>query len=62
LASTRGDKGLSAVVDEALEIYLQAHIGRAGAIQKALGLKGSMRATDAAILLRRTRRIHANWR
>lgn len=62
LANARGDKGLSAVVGEALEMYLQAHIGRRDAIRKALGLKGSMRAKDAAGLLSRTRKVRANWR
>jgi hypothetical protein len=62
LAASRGEKGFSNVVAEALELYLEAGSGRANAIRSALALKGSMRETEAAGLLTRTGRIRANWR
>jgi predicted transcriptional regulator len=62
LAATRGEKGFSTVVAEALEVYLEAQSGRTNAIQGALALKGSMGETEAAGLSTRTGRIRANWR
>jgi len=62
LAASRGEKGFSAVVAEALELYLKAQRGRKNAIGSALALKGSMREADAADLLARTQSIRANWR
>jgi len=62
LAANRGEKGFSAVVAEALELYLEGQKGRTKAIRSALALKGSMSKTDAAALLAQTRSIRANWR
>jgi hypothetical protein len=62
LAANRGEKGFSAVVAEALDLYLAEQKDRAGAIQKALALKGSMNPAEAEGLLAQTRKIRANWR
>ena len=62
LAATRGEKGFSNVVAEALEFYLETQSSRAGAIKAALAVKGSMSAEDAGALLAQTRKIRANWR
>jgi hypothetical protein len=62
LAASRGEKGFSAVVAEALDLYLDAGNGRTNAVRAALALKGSMRETEAADLLVRTCHIRANWR
>lgn len=62
LAASRGEKGFSNVVAEALELYLEAERRRTNAIQSALALKGSMSDTEAADLLAKTHRIRANWR
>ena len=62
LAATRGEKGFSTVVAEALELYLEAQRGRADAIQSALALKGSMKEMEAASLLTRIQKIRSNWR
>jgi predicted kinase len=62
LAANRGEKGFSTVVAEALELYLGAQSGRTNAIRSALALKGSMRETEAAGLMARTRKIRADWR
>ena len=62
LAANRGEKGFSTVIAEALELYLAEQKDRAGAIKKALALKGSMNAAEAESLLAETRKIRANWR
>jgi hypothetical protein len=62
LAAGRGEKGLSTVVAEALDLYLEAQAGRTRAIRSALALKGSISEAEAASLLTGTRRIRANWR
>jgi hypothetical protein len=62
LAANRGEKGFSAVVAEALELYLEIGNGRTNAIASALTLKGSMREAEAAGLLTRTLSIRTNWR
>jgi predicted transcriptional regulator len=62
LAANRGEKGFSAVVAEALELYLEAQGSRTNAIRRALALKGSMKQSEAADLLARTRHIRTDWR
>jgi hypothetical protein len=62
LAATRGEKGFSSVVAEALELFLQSQSHRAEAIGAALALKGSLREREAAELSAQTRKIRANWR
>jgi predicted transcriptional regulator len=62
LAASRGEKGFSTLVTEALELYLESQKGRTNAIRSALALKGSMSATEAAGLAERTASIRANWR
>jgi hypothetical protein len=62
LAANRGEKGFSNVVADALELYLEAQSGRTNAIRTALALKGTMKGTEAADLLARTRKIRADWR
>ncbi len=62
LAASRGEKGFSAVVADALEFYLQAKRDRTRAIQRALALKGSMGKKETARLRADTGRIRAHWR
>ena len=62
LAASRGDKGFSTVVAEALELYLKTQSNRTDSIQNALALKGAMTGKVAAGLLTRTRRIRGKWR
>jgi hypothetical protein len=62
LAANRGEKGFSAVVAEALELYLEMQDGRESAIRKALALKGSATETEAAALAAHARKIRENWR
>ena len=62
LAANRGEKGFSAVVEEALDLYLETQGARADAIRNALALKGSMSRTDTEALLSHSRRVRENWR
>jgi predicted transcriptional regulator len=62
LAANRGEKGFSAVVAEALELYLKVQDQQESAIKSALALKGSISESDAADLLAQTNSIRANWR
>ena len=62
LAANRGEKGFSAVVAEALELYLETQRNRTNAIRSALARKGSIQETVADGLLARTRQIRADWR
>jgi hypothetical protein len=62
LAASRGEKGFSAVVADALEFYLRAQRARSRAIHKALALKGSIGEKEAARLRADTRSIRAHWR
>ena len=62
LAAKRGEKGFSAVVTEALELYLDIEGGRANAIRNALALKGSLKEAEAAELSAHTRKIRTDWR
>ncbi len=62
LAASRGEKGYSTVVTEALELYLETQSGRTDAIRSALALKGSISVTEAATLFATTRKLRANWR
>lgn len=62
LAATRGEKGFSSVVNEALELYLRSESGRAEALRKALVLRGSFSDSDARSLRDETRKIRAQWR
>jgi hypothetical protein len=57
LANARGDRGFSAVVGEALEMYLQAHIGRRDEIQKAFGLAASLVSSSECFRKRERRTI-----
>jgi hypothetical protein len=62
LAASRGEKGFSSVVAEALEFFFESQRRRTDAIRDALALKGSMRETEVAGLSAQTRKIRANWR
>jgi hypothetical protein len=62
LAANRGEKGFSAVVAEALDMYLDAEKHRATAVRKALRLKGSLSHVEGNALRERTREIRENWR
>lgn len=62
LAANRGEKGFSAVVSEALDLYLNSQTARTDAVRSALALKGSMKESEAADLMALTRKIRDTWR
>jgi hypothetical protein len=62
LAASRGEKGFSSVVAEALDLYLATRRTRSKTIREALALKGSISDGEAAELSAETRKIRANWR
>lgn len=62
LAATRGEKGFSQIIAEALDIYLDAVKRRDAAIALALALKGSLPKKDAEDLAARTLTIREQWR
>ncbi len=62
IAARRGEKGFSAIVAEALELYLSAEERREAARRKALTLRGSVSDEDAEALELRTREIRGSWR
>ena len=61
LAATRGEKGISNIIAEALETYLEAQAGRTRAMETALAVKGLLSAEDAGALRAQARKIRANW-
>jgi hypothetical protein len=62
LAASRGEKGFSHVVAEALDLYLEGVEGRTEAIRTALALKGSMSETEVLGLSEEILKIRTNWR
>ncbi len=62
LAATRGEKGFSTVISEALELYLESQKSRSHAIECALALKGSFSEPEAADLLAETQNLRSHWR
>jgi hypothetical protein len=62
LAATRGGKGFSDLVAEALDLYFETQKHRKTAIRNALKLKGCMSETDGEAFRAETEAIRANWR
>lgn len=62
LAATRGEKGFSAVVREALDFFLAHQGGRAEAIRAALGLRGALTSAEADAMSSEIVRQRENWR
>jgi len=62
LAASRGEKGFSGVISEALDFYLSAQSAKKSAIRKALALKGSLSDDEADELRARTTQLREHWR
>lgn len=62
IAAARGQKGFSAVVEEAIGFYLEELKRRDERIQEALAARGSLRRAEAADLAERVLEIHEHWR
>jgi hypothetical protein len=62
LAARRGQKGFSAVLEEAVEIYLSGEAERERRRRELLSLAGALSKPEAEKLRRRTRELRENWR
>jgi predicted transcriptional regulator len=62
IAASRGMKGFSTVVQEALEVYLASQETKKKQIEAALALKGSLDANDGQTLEDNCTAIRNNWR
>lgn len=62
LAARRGEKGVSSVLAEAIEHYLDNERSRAHRRKELLSLAGSISPTEAKELHNLTRSIRENWR
>ena len=62
MAARRGEKGFSSLVEEAVEMYLEAQRELDTARQIALEARGSLREADVEQLREETSRIRAEWR
>lgn len=60
LTASGGEKGLSAVVADALELYFAEQDRRVSAIRSALALKGSMSETECAALATQAQKVRTN--
>jgi predicted transcriptional regulator len=61
LAARRGQKGFSALVQEALELYLRSQ-QKQDAVKRAAGLCGRLSASEADDLEASVVRIRSRWR
>ena len=62
LAAGRGEKGISGLVREALELYLAPHRARKAAVERALALQGSFDGAAARVLQASLRPLRGQWR
>ncbi len=62
LAAKRGVKGVSALVQEALDEYLKAMEDKASEVQAALAMRGSLKGKEGERLAEACRRVRENWR
>jgi hypothetical protein len=62
LAAQRGDKGFSAIVREALDVYLKQHRAKREVVAQALKLRGSFSDDEADTLEASVRQLREKWR
>jgi hypothetical protein len=62
LAARRGQKGFSALIDEAVDMYLLAADADEARRRAALALRGRLGATQADRLRRATAALRESWR
>jgi len=62
IAASKGHKGFSAIVSEALDYYLEAEKGRKEAQRRLLKLKGSITEDEADQMRAEIRKLRASWR
>jgi metal-responsive CopG/Arc/MetJ family transcriptional regulator len=62
VAAERGEKGFSHIMEEALDIYFEAHEGLREKQRRAVALKGLVQPNEAAKLRETTQKIRESWR
>lgn len=62
VAARRGHKGFSAVLEEAIEVYLADEAGREKRKKTLLSLAGALAKPDADELRRSSRDLRKSWR
>ncbi len=62
IAAGRGEKGFSAVLGEAVEVYLAAQADWERRRQKALALQGRLKPKEARQLRETAAALRKNWR
>jgi predicted DNA-binding protein len=62
LAARRGEKGFSAIVGEAIDLYLRQLEGDGEVRARALAARGTLSDRAANELTERTRALRADWR
>jgi len=62
LAARRGQKGISSLIAEAVDIYLMAQVSHKQELEKILALKGSLSSKDAENMRREVLDIRRHWR
>ncbi|MFH1567467.1 MAG: hypothetical protein ABIL09_05645 [Gemmatimonadota bacterium] len=62
IAASRGEKGFSGVVQEALELYLASRKLDAGKLTAALAVEGALDEDEARELAEACAQIRAEWR
>jgi hypothetical protein len=62
LAARRGEKGFSALIDEAVDLYLEAAAANEERRRGALALRGSLRPAEARRLRAATSAVRESWR
>jgi len=61
IAASRGDKGFSGAVAEAIDAWIESRSARRNALTRALKLKGVLAAGDVSVLGAKTRQIRVDW-
>ena len=62
IAARRGEKGFSALIDEAVDMYLEAADADEARRRAALALRGRLGAKEAARLRGATAALRESWR
>ena len=62
IAARRGEKGFSAVVADAIDVYLRGNPRQEDIRKRAIRAGGSLSRTEAGHLRRTTTRLREHWR
>jgi hypothetical protein len=62
IAASRGEKGFSAVIREAVDLYLKMHASREDAVKAALLARGTLAGKEGDALRAEVSSIRSRWR